>query len=46
MCFPGMIFISDRIYKLISKNRYFLSRFVGCKDDCSLDFSEKKNSDT
>ena len=45
MWFPGMIIISDRIYKLISRNRYFLSRFVGCKDNCSLGFSEKKNSD-
>ena len=45
MWFPGMIFVSDKIYKLISRNRYFLSRFVGCKDDCSLDFSEKQNPD-
>ena len=45
MWFPGMIIISDKIYKLISRNRYFLSRFVGCKDNCSLGFSEKKNSD-
>ncbi len=45
MWFPGMIIISDRIYKLISRNRYFLSRFVGCKDNCSLGFSEKKKSD-
>ena len=46
MWFPGMIIISDRIYKLISRNRYFLSRFMGCTDDCSLDTSEKKNPET
>ena len=42
---PGMMFIGEKIYQSVSKNRYFLSRFLGCKEACSVDVSKNKKSD-
>ena len=42
---PGMMFIAEKIYQYISTNRYFLSRFIGCKEVCSVNASNNKNSD-
>lgn len=33
---PGVIFIAERIYKVISANRLVLSRIFGCKDACAI----------
>ncbi len=33
---PGMIWIAEKIYSRIARNRYFLSRFFGCKEACSI----------
>ncbi|MEC7637885.1 MAG: DUF393 domain-containing protein [Verrucomicrobiota bacterium] len=41
MWLPGMMFIAQKIYNLISKNRYVLSKFIGCKDSCALEGSKK-----
>ena len=30
MWVPGVIWVADRVYWRISRNRYFLSRFLGC----------------
>ena len=34
--FPGIIFIAERFYALISRNRQFISRAFGCKGACAL----------
>ncbi len=39
---PGVIWIAERIYMLISKNRHLLSKLFGCKDACSILPSNKK----
>lgn len=34
--FPGVIWVAERIYAFVSRNRHLLSRFFGCKEACSL----------
>ena len=36
MWFPGVIWIAEKVYTLISRNRYILSRFFGCKNACTI----------
>ena len=36
MWVPGVIWVAEKVYALISRNRYILSRFFGCKDACSV----------
>ena len=36
MWFPGVIWIAEKVYALISRNRYILSRFFGCKNVCTI----------
>jgi predicted DCC family thiol-disulfide oxidoreductase YuxK len=36
MWVPGVIWVAEKVYALISRNRYILSRFFGCKDACSI----------
>jgi predicted DCC family thiol-disulfide oxidoreductase YuxK len=33
---PGVIWIAERIYNWVSRNRYLLSRIFGCKEACSI----------
>ncbi len=33
---PGVIFVAERIYLWISRNRHLLSRLFGCKEACAL----------
>jgi predicted DCC family thiol-disulfide oxidoreductase YuxK len=33
---PGVIWIAERVYQVISRNRHLLSRVFGCKDACAL----------
>ena len=34
--FPGLIWIAERIYAWVSRHRYLLSRWFGCKEACAL----------
>ena len=34
--FPGVIWIAEKVYMWISRNRYILSRIFGCKGACSV----------
>jgi predicted DCC family thiol-disulfide oxidoreductase YuxK len=34
--FPGVIWIAERIYAWISRNRHLLSRVFGCKEACAI----------
>ena len=33
---PGVIWVAERIYMWISRNRHLLSKVFGCKDACSI----------
>ena len=33
---PGVIWIAERIYDWVSRNRHLLSRVFGCKDACAI----------
>ena len=34
--FPGVIWIAEKIYAKISRNRHLLSRLFGCKEACAI----------
>lgn len=36
MWFPGVIWIAERVYQWISRNRHLLSRWFGCGDACAV----------
>ena len=40
--FPGVIWIAEKIYQWISRNRLILSRVFGCKDACSFVPEQKR----
>lgn len=33
---PGVIFVAEKVYALISRNRLVLSRVFGCKNACAV----------
>lgn len=33
---PGVIWVAERIYNWVSRNRYLLSRIFGCKEACAI----------
>ena len=33
---PGVIWVAEKIYQWISRNRHYLSRIFGCKDACAI----------
>ena len=33
---PGVIWIAERVYSWVSRNRHLLSRWFGCKEACAL----------
>lgn len=33
---PGAIWVAERIYRWVSRNRYLLSRVFGCKEACAV----------
>lgn len=34
--FPGVIWVAERVYTWVSRNRYLLSRIFGCKEACRI----------
>jgi len=40
---PGMIQLAETIYRWISRNRYRLSRWFGCKDSCAPPRTDDRN---
>lgn len=34
--FPGVIYVAEWIYRIISRNRYVLSRIFGCQGACAI----------
>lgn len=33
---PGVIYLAEIIYRLVSRNRFVLSRLFGCRDACAI----------
>jgi len=33
---PGVIWVAERVYAWVSRNRHLLSRTFGCKDACAI----------
>lgn len=42
---PGVIWIAEKIYDRVSRNRYLLSRMFGCKEACAIMPSRKRPQD-
>ncbi len=42
---PGVIWIAEKIYNLIARNRHTLSRIFGCKEACSIMPVRKREQD-
>jgi predicted DCC family thiol-disulfide oxidoreductase YuxK len=36
MWIPGVIWVAERVYSWVSRNRYLISRLFGCKDACAI----------
>lgn len=34
--FPGVIWVAEKVYQWVSRNRHLLSRLFGCKEACSI----------
>lgn len=43
--FPGVIWVAERVYMWISRNRYLLSRVFGCKDACAIMPTRKRQNE-
>jgi predicted DCC family thiol-disulfide oxidoreductase YuxK len=43
--FPGVIWIAEKIYMWISRNRLVLSRLFGCKEACSILPARRREND-
>ncbi len=43
--FPGVIYIAEKVYQVISRNRLVLSRLFGCKDACAIMPARKREQD-
>ena len=42
---PGVIWIAEKIYAWVSRNRHLLSRLFGCKDACRIMPARKRDGD-
>ena len=43
--FPGVIFVAEKIYSWVSRNRHLLGRLFGCKEACAFMPSRKRAHD-
>jgi len=43
--FPGVIWIAEKIYMWISRNRLLLSRLFGCKEACAILPARRREND-
>lgn len=45
MWIPGVIWVAEKIYALVARNRYLISRLFGCKDACAILPARKRKQD-
>ncbi len=43
---PGVIWIAERIYMWVSRNRHLLSKLFGCKDACAILPARRRTEET
>lgn len=43
---PGIIWIAERVYMWVSRNRHLLSRWFGCKEACAILPARKRATDS
>lgn len=44
--FSGVIWVAERIYQWISRNRHLLSKVFGCKDACAIMPARRRTDET
>jgi len=44
--FPGVVWVAERIYQWISRNRHLLSKVFGCKDACAIMPARRRTDET
>jgi predicted DCC family thiol-disulfide oxidoreductase YuxK len=42
---PGVIWVAEKVYAWVSRNRHLLSRLFGCKEACSVMPARKREKD-
>ncbi|MEW6302260.1 MAG: DUF393 domain-containing protein [Verrucomicrobiota bacterium] len=42
---PGVIWVAERVYMWVSRNRHLLSRLFGCKDACAIMPARKRENE-
>ena len=42
---PGVIWVAERVYSYVSRNRHLLSRLFGCKEACSILPARRREQD-
>ncbi len=42
---PGVIYVAERVYQLVSRNRQLLSRIFGCQGACAILPARKREQD-
>lgn len=42
---PGVIWVAEKVYAWVSRNRYLLSRLFGCREACSVMPARKREND-
>ncbi|HXG47315.1 MAG TPA: DUF393 domain-containing protein [Methylomirabilota bacterium] len=42
---PGVIWVAERVYQWISRNRHLLSRWFGCREACAILPARKRAND-
>jgi predicted DCC family thiol-disulfide oxidoreductase YuxK len=45
MWIPGIIWICERLYQWVSRNRHLLSRWFGCKEACAILPARRRGGD-
>lgn len=43
---PGVIWVAEKIYMVVSRNRYVLSKLFGCKEACAIMPSKNKKTNS
>jgi predicted DCC family thiol-disulfide oxidoreductase YuxK len=43
---PGVIWVAERVYMWVSRNRHLLSRLFGCKEACAIMPARRRSGDS
>jgi len=45
MWIPGVIWVAEKVYQWVSRNRHLLSRWFGCKEACAILPARRRDQD-